>query len=103
MVHGFHPSTWETKAGKSLWLPDQLGLYNKFQVSQDYTERPCLRQTDRPTNWPDDLQTHRQKDYLKTQTTLFSNYISSILGIKQSASETQEKKWKATLGFVENR
>lgn len=40
MVDTFNPSTWEVKAGASLW--GQSGLYSEFQNSQNYVEGLCL-------------------------------------------------------------
>jgi len=41
VVHTFNPSTWEAEAGGSLELEASL-VYSEFQVSQRYTEKPCL-------------------------------------------------------------
>lgn len=47
MAYGFNPSTQETeataKAGRSLWVGGLLGLKSKFQISQCYTVRLCLK------------------------------------------------------------
>lgn len=45
MAHAFSPSIQETEVGGSLWLQDhQPGLLqSKFQGSQGYTERSCLK------------------------------------------------------------
>jgi hypothetical protein len=37
-------STQEAEAGRSLLVQAQLGLHNKFQDSQSYTDKPCLKQ-----------------------------------------------------------
>lgn len=42
MVQALNLHTWEAKIGKSLF-PDQLGPYCKFQASQRYLMRPCLK------------------------------------------------------------
>lgn len=51
VAQAFNPSTWEAEAGRSLWVQDQPGLQNKFQVSRGYTERLCFKtkQTTTPT------------------------------------------------------
>lgn len=38
-----HPSIWEAELGEPLRLLGQPGLYSKFQASQTYVARPCLR------------------------------------------------------------
>ena len=38
--HAFYPSTREAEA---LWVQGQPDLHSKFQVSQDYVVRPCLK------------------------------------------------------------
>lgn len=43
MVYIFNPSTWETEAGWFLWVHGHAGLHNKFQASQGYIIRPCLK------------------------------------------------------------
>ena len=45
VVHAFTPSTWEAEVGRPLCVPDQRDLQSYFQDSQDYTEKPCLKQT----------------------------------------------------------
>jgi hypothetical protein len=40
MVHDFTASTWEVEAGR-VW--DQPVLQSKFQDSQDYTGKRCLK------------------------------------------------------------
>lgn len=46
----FKPCTWETEAGGSLWVWWQFDLYSKFQESQGYIERPCIKQTNKSLN-----------------------------------------------------
>ena len=43
MAQAFNPSTWEAEIGGSLWVWGQPGLQSKFQDSQGYTEKPCLK------------------------------------------------------------
>ena len=46
--HTFNPSTWEAEAGRSLsWRP---AWSTKFQDSQGYTEKPCLRNNNNNNN-----------------------------------------------------
>jgi hypothetical protein len=40
MAHNFNPSTWEAEAGG---VQGQPGLQSKFQDSQGYLEKPCLK------------------------------------------------------------
>jgi hypothetical protein len=47
VVHAFNPSTQEAEAG-GVW--GQPGLQSEFQDSQGYTERSCLKQTNKQTN-----------------------------------------------------
>jgi hypothetical protein len=55
VVHAFNPSPWEAEAGGSL-SSRPTWLQSEFQDSQGYTEKPCLRKTDRKTD--------RQTDYI---------------------------------------
>ena len=47
MVDSFDLSTQEAEAGESLPVRGQPGLQNKFQDSQGYTEKPCLKKTNK--------------------------------------------------------
>ena len=50
MAHALSdPNTQETEAGGSVSL-GLLGLHSIFQDSQDYIERPCLKQTNKQTS-----------------------------------------------------
>ena len=42
-MHTINPSTQEAEAGGSLCFHGQPGLQSEFQVSQGYTEKPCLK------------------------------------------------------------
>jgi hypothetical protein len=43
-AHAFNPSTWEAEAGGFLSsVQGQPGLQSEFQDSQNYTEKPCLK------------------------------------------------------------
>jgi hypothetical protein len=42
VAHTFNPSTGKAEAGGFLSQP---GLQSKFQESQGYTEKPCLKKT----------------------------------------------------------
>lgn len=35
VAHAFNTSTWEARAGESLWITGQTGLQSEFQDSQD--------------------------------------------------------------------
>jgi hypothetical protein len=49
VVHAFNPSTWEAEAGG--FLSSRLsGLQSEFQDTQGYTEKPCLKKTNKQTN-----------------------------------------------------
>jgi hypothetical protein len=63
VTQSFNLSTWEAKAGRSLWVQGQPGLQSEFQDSQGYTEKPCLGKTERKTN--------RQKRKVHSFSTLF--------------------------------
>jgi hypothetical protein len=43
VMYAFIPYTGEAEAGRSLWVWGQPGLQRKFQDSQGYTEKPCLK------------------------------------------------------------
>lgn len=45
VVHTLSSSTLEVeaRASETLWVQGQPGLQSKFQYSQDYEEKPCLR------------------------------------------------------------
>jgi hypothetical protein len=43
VVHAFSLNTWEAVADIFLWVWGQPDLQNKLQVSQDYTEKPCIK------------------------------------------------------------
>ena len=44
VAHAFNLSTWEAEAGGFLSCRrGQPGLQSEFQVSQGYTEKPCLK------------------------------------------------------------
>ena len=45
VAHTFNPITQEAEAGGSLELKVSLILQSKFQDSQGYTEKPCLKTT----------------------------------------------------------
>ena len=45
--HAFNPDIWEAKAGGSLRVQDQPGLYKEFQARQDYVMRPCLKKKEK--------------------------------------------------------
>lgn len=45
VAHTFKLSFLEEEAGRSLWVQGQPSLYGEFQVNQDYTVRPCLKQS----------------------------------------------------------
>jgi hypothetical protein len=45
VVHAFTPSTDRRQRQADLWVEGQPGLQSKFQDSQGYTEKPCLRKT----------------------------------------------------------
>jgi hypothetical protein len=44
VAHAFNPSTQEAEAGGFLSQP---GLQSEFQDSQGYTEKPCLKKTNK--------------------------------------------------------
>ena len=44
VAHAFNPSTQEAEAGGSLWVQGQPDLWSEFQESQDYKEKPWLKQ-----------------------------------------------------------
>ena len=46
----FNASTWEAEAGWCQWVGVQPGLQNKFQDSQRYTKKPCLKKQTNTTN-----------------------------------------------------
>jgi hypothetical protein len=46
VAHAFNPSTREA----DFWVWGQPGLQSEFQDSQSYTEKPCLKQTNKQTN-----------------------------------------------------
>jgi hypothetical protein len=43
VAHPFNPSTWEPEAGR--FLSSRLAWSTKFQDSQVYREKPCLKKT----------------------------------------------------------
>jgi len=43
VAHTFNPRTQGAEAGRALWVQGQPGLQSKFQDSQGYTEKPCLK------------------------------------------------------------
>lgn len=43
VMHDFNLNAWEVEAGKPLWVGDAPGLHGKFQNSQGYIERTCLK------------------------------------------------------------
>jgi hypothetical protein len=47
VAHTFNPSTWEAETGPYLSL--QPGLQSEFQDSQGYTEKSCLKHTNKQT------------------------------------------------------
>jgi hypothetical protein len=46
VAHAFYLSTWEAEAGRFVSLRP-AGLQSEFQDSQGYTEKPCLKQTNK--------------------------------------------------------
>lgn len=50
VAHTSNLSTQEIDAGKFLQVQVWLGLYNKFQDSQSYMEKSCLKTQTKPTN-----------------------------------------------------
>ena len=62
MVHAFNPNTYEAEVGGFLWVRGQPGLHSKFQNSQDYIEKPCLKKlnnsNDNDYNDDNDNDTH---------------------------------------------
>jgi hypothetical protein len=49
VAHAFNPSTWEAEGG-DFWVRGQPGLQSEFQDSQDYTEKPCLKNKNKNKN-----------------------------------------------------
>lgn len=43
MAHSFNPGTQERETGRALWVWGQSGLHRKFQVNQNYVEKPYLK------------------------------------------------------------
>lgn len=43
VVHSLNPRTWKAEIGESLWVRDHPGLHSKFQDSQGYIVRLCLK------------------------------------------------------------
>lgn len=43
VVYAFNLSPQEAGAGRSLGVQGQSGLHSKFQATQNYTARPCLK------------------------------------------------------------
>jgi hypothetical protein len=43
MMYIFNPSTWEAEVGRYLWIRGHPDLQSKFQKSQGYPEKPCLK------------------------------------------------------------
>lgn len=43
VVHTSNLSTWEVEAGRSLWVGGQSGLYSKFENSENYIQKHCLK------------------------------------------------------------
>jgi hypothetical protein len=62
VAHTFNPSTQEAEAGRFL-SSTQPGLQSEFQDSQDYTEKPCLKQNKTKQN-----KTKQNKKILKEST-----------------------------------
>jgi hypothetical protein len=48
VVHAFNPSTREAEAGG--FLSSRPAWSTEFQDSQGYTEKPCLKKTNKQTN-----------------------------------------------------
>ena len=51
VMHNFNPGTQEAEAAESLWVWGQSDWYSKFQDSQSYIERPCLKQIYKLEAW----------------------------------------------------
>jgi hypothetical protein len=49
VAYTFNPSTWEAEVGRILNFAS-LDLQNKFQDSQEYTEKCCLKKTNKKKN-----------------------------------------------------
>jgi hypothetical protein len=47
-VHTFNTSTREAEAGESLEVEGQPGLQSKFQNTQGYKKKPCLKSPTSP-------------------------------------------------------
>jgi hypothetical protein len=47
VVYTFNPGTPEAQEGRSLGVQGQPGLHSKFQNSQGYIEKLCLKKADR--------------------------------------------------------
>lgn len=43
VVHALNSNIWELEPGRYLQVQGQPGLRSKFQDSQNYVERPCLK------------------------------------------------------------
>lgn len=43
MAYTFNSSTWEAKESRSLRVTGQSNIHIKFQASQQYIVRPCLK------------------------------------------------------------
>lgn len=60
VVHTFHPSTWEAEAGRSPWVRGQPGPQIKFQDSQGYTAKSCLK--NKPKQTKENKQTNKKTE-----------------------------------------
>jgi hypothetical protein len=54
--------TWKAGEGRALGVPGQPGLQRKFQNSQDCTEKPCLKHTQKENQRERQRQTERQTE-----------------------------------------
>ena len=49
VAHSFNPIIWKAEAGRSLGVWSQTGLHSKFQESQNYVQKPCLKKNKNKT------------------------------------------------------
>jgi hypothetical protein len=76
VAHAFNPNTWEA----DFWVRGQPGLQSEFQDNRGYTEKPCLKKTNKtkqnktnkqtknPTTPKKQNQTNKQKNQKTKQT-----------------------------------
>ena len=69
VAHTVNPSIQEAEAGGSLWFQGQPGLQSKFQDSQSYTEKLCLKKLNQPTK---QQQQQQKKNKMKAKVIAFT-------------------------------